>query len=111
MKIAGQESIPGGRLSDPQGDNPEQEAPQTQRALADGRERQKDDDGAQPGEVGQGAEGAQHVRADKPDQPPDAPDSGERSAERSGGKECARTCRPRWSPYHKKKKKTLKTKQ
>src|SRR3546814_14310416 len=29
----------------------------------------------------------------------------ERSEERRGGKECVRTCRSRWSPYHKKKKK------
>src|SRR3546814_20250034 len=29
-----------------------------------------------------------------------------RSEERRLGKECVRTCRSRWSPYHKKKKKT-----
>src|SRR3546814_12724435 len=28
-----------------------------------------------------------------------------RSEERRGGKECVSTCRSRWSPYHKKKKK------
>src|SRR3546814_11022460 len=31
-----------------------------------------------------------------------------RSAERRVGKECVRTCRSRWSPYHSKKKKKLK---
>src|SRR3546814_16925717 len=30
-----------------------------------------------------------------------------RSEERRVGKECVSTCRSRWSPYHKKKKKTL----
>src|SRR3546814_12638563 len=31
---------------------------------------------------------------------------GNRSAERRVGKECVRTCRSRWSPYHAKKKQT-----
>src|SRR3546814_15578226 len=31
-----------------------------------------------------------------------------RSEERRVGKECVRTCRSRWWPYHKKKKKTIK---
>src|SRR3546814_14711001 len=31
-----------------------------------------------------------------------------RSEERRGGKECVSTCRSRWSPYHKKKKKIKK---
>src|SRR3546814_14602459 len=33
-----------------------------------------------------------------------------RSEERRVGKECVRTCRARWSPYHKKKKKKKKQK-
>src|SRR3546814_21009883 len=33
-----------------------------------------------------------------------------RSEERRGGTECVSTCRYRWSPYHKKKKKTVKIK-
>src|SRR3546814_19708381 len=33
-----------------------------------------------------------------------------RSEERRVGKECVSTCRSRWSPYHKKKKKEQKTK-
>src|SRR3546814_17990891 len=32
-----------------------------------------------------------------------------RSEERRVGKECVRTCRSRWSPYHEKKKKNKKT--
>src|SRR3546814_14690414 len=32
----------------------------------------------------------------------------QRSEERRVGKECVSTCRSRWSPYHKKKKKTKK---
>src|SRR3546814_13546833 len=35
-------------------------------------------------------------------------DGGLRSEERSVGKECVRTCRYRWSPYHKKTKKKIK---
>src|SRR3546814_19980508 len=34
-----------------------------------------------------------------------ADDNLERSEERRGGKECVSTCRSRWAPYHKKKKK------
>src|SRR3546814_17256699 len=33
-----------------------------------------------------------------------------RSAERRGGKECVSTCRSRWSPYHSKKKMTMRVK-
>src|SRR3546814_18015994 len=36
--------------------------------------------------------------------------SSARSEERRVGKECVSTCRSRWSPYHKKKKKNNKTK-
>src|SRR3546814_18325244 len=34
-----------------------------------------------------------------------------RSEERSVGKECVSTCRSRWSPYHEKKKTTIKVRQ
>src|SRR3546814_15793171 len=39
-------------------------------------------------------------------QPPRLAHPGERSEERRVGKEFVSTCRPRWSPYHTKKKKT-----
>src|SRR3546814_19102709 len=38
------------------------------------------------------------------------PDRGDRSEERRVGKECVRTCRSRWAPYHEKKKKQKRTK-
>src|SRR3546814_12746586 len=56
-----------------------------------------------PGGAGKGQQGiAQHQRT----QAQVCGGQRQRSEERRGGKECVRTCRSRWWPYHSKKKTT-----